>query len=147
MLRRGGAYRPDRSGPGGPFGPFGLSGCGHDEEGRTFHLVYTECAVLSVTDPALAGQPFLAAPNEMEAFLAGQLTAAQQAGDTAPGLDARQETVVLLALSAGLGLSVLLGQRSADDATAVLRYHLGRLFPAPAAAPQDGGLAGRRKVE
>ncbi|MFF2814743.1 hypothetical protein ACFVT9_04315 [Kitasatospora cineracea] len=47
--------------------------------------------------------------------------------------------MVLLALSAGLGLSVLLGRRSADDATAVLRYHLGRLFPAPAAGPQGVG--------
>ncbi|ROR33918.1 hypothetical protein [Kitasatospora cineracea] len=73
-----------------------MPGARHDldpdarEEGRTFHLVYTEYAVLSVTDPALAGQPFLAAPNETGAFLAGQLTAAQQAGDTAPGLDARR---------------------------------------------------------
>ncbi|MFJ4593638.1 TetR/AcrR family transcriptional regulator [Kitasatospora sp. NPDC088861] len=100
-----------------------------DEESRTFHLVYTEYAVLSITDPALAGQSFLAAPNEMEDFLVGQLTAARQAGDTDPRTDARQEAVVLLAVSAGLGLSVLLGQRTADDAVAVLRYHLGRLFP------------------
>ncbi|MFJ1933147.1 TetR/AcrR family transcriptional regulator [Kitasatospora sp. NPDC088160] len=100
-----------------------------DEESRTFHLVYTEYAVLSITDPALAGQSFLAAPNEMEDFLVGQLTAARQAGDTDPRMDARQEAVVLLAVSAGLGLSVLLGQRTADDAVAVLRYHLGRLFP------------------
>ncbi|WP_380280921.1 TetR/AcrR family transcriptional regulator [Kitasatospora purpeofusca] len=100
-----------------------------DDESRTFHLVYTEYAVLSVTDPALAGQAFLAAPNEMEGFLVAQLTAAQRAGDTDPQLDARQEAVVLLAVSAGLGLSVLLGQRTADDAAAVLRYHLGRLFP------------------
>ncbi|MDH6114893.1 AcrR family transcriptional regulator [Kitasatospora sp. MAP12-15] len=100
-----------------------------DEESRTFHLVYTEYAVLSVTDPVLAGQPFLAAPNEMEDFLVGRLTAAQQAGDTDPRLDARQEAVILLAASAGLGLSVLLGQRTANDAAAVLHYHLGRLFP------------------
>ncbi|MFF3006508.1 TetR/AcrR family transcriptional regulator [Kitasatospora sp. NPDC057940] len=100
-----------------------------DEESRTFHLVYTEYAVLSITDPALAGQSFLAAPNEMEDFLVGQLTAARQAGDTDPRTDARQEAVVLLAVSAGLGLSVLLGQRTADDAVAVLHYHLGRLFP------------------
>ncbi|MFF2953781.1 TetR/AcrR family transcriptional regulator [Kitasatospora sp. NPDC057965] len=100
-----------------------------DEESRTFHLVYTEYAVLSVTDPALGGQSFLAAPNEMEGFLVAQLTAAQQAGDTDPRLDVRQEAVVLLAVSAGLGLSVLLGQRTAEDATAVLHYHLGRLFP------------------
>jgi AcrR family transcriptional regulator len=100
-----------------------------DEESRSFPLVYTEYAVLSVTDPALAGQSFMAAPNEMEGFLVAQLTAAQQSGDAAPGLDARQEAVVLLAVSAGLGLSVLLGQRTADDATSVLRYHLARLFP------------------
>ncbi|MFJ2808668.1 TetR/AcrR family transcriptional regulator [Kitasatospora sp. NPDC087271] len=102
-----------------------------DEESRTFHLVYTEYAVLSITDPALAGQSFLAAPNEMEDFLVGQLTTARQAGDTDPRMDARQEAVVLLAVSAGLGLSVLLGQRTADDAVAVLHYHLGRLFPGP----------------
>ncbi|MFE4516195.1 TetR/AcrR family transcriptional regulator [Kitasatospora sp. NPDC056783] len=99
-----------------------------DEESRAFHLVHTEYAVLSVTDPALAGAEFLAAPNEMEAFLVGQLTAAQEAGATDPQLDPRQEAVVLLAVSAGLGLSVLLGQRTAEDAIAVLRYHLGRIF-------------------
>ncbi|MCC9308946.1 TetR/AcrR family transcriptional regulator [Kitasatospora sp. RB6PN24] len=100
-----------------------------DEESRTFHLVYTEYAVLSVTDPALGGRPFLAAPDEMEEFLVAQLTTAQRAGDADPELDARQEAVVLLAVSAGLGLSVLLGQRTAGDAAAVLHYHLGRLFP------------------
>ncbi|MQS15845.1 TetR/AcrR family transcriptional regulator [Streptomyces kaniharaensis] len=100
-----------------------------DEESRIFHLVYTEYAVLSITDPALGGQPFLAAPNEMEGFLVGQLEAAQQAGDADPRVDAGQEAVVLLSVSAGLGLSVLLGQRTAGDATAVLHYHLGRLFP------------------
>ncbi|MFE4360137.1 TetR/AcrR family transcriptional regulator [Kitasatospora sp. NPDC056800] len=100
-----------------------------DEESRAFHLIHTEYAVLSVTDPALGGPQFLAAPNEMEAFLAAQLTAAQQAGTAAPQLDPHQEAVVLLAVSAGLGLSVLLGQRTAEAATTVLRYHLGRLFP------------------
>ncbi|MGW3233571.1 TetR/AcrR family transcriptional regulator [Kitasatospora sp. NPDC001095] len=100
-----------------------------DEESRAFHLIYTEYAVLSVTDPALGGQPFLAAPNEMEAFLAAQLTAARQAGDAIPGLDPRQEAVVLLAVSAGLGLSVLLDQRTAEEAVGALHYHLGRIFP------------------
>ncbi|MFF2548874.1 TetR/AcrR family transcriptional regulator [Kitasatospora sp. NPDC058063] len=100
-----------------------------DEESRAFHLIHTEYAVLSVTDPALGGPQFLAAPDEMEAFLTAQLTAAQQAGAADPRLDARHEAVVLLAVSAGLGLSVLLDQRTADQATTVLRYHLGRLFP------------------
>ncbi|MFB7665878.1 TetR/AcrR family transcriptional regulator [Kitasatospora sp. NPDC056138] len=110
-----------------------------DEESRTFHLVYTEYAVLSITDPALAGQLFLSAPDEMEDFLVGRLAAAQHAGDTDPRIDARQEAVVLLAVSAGLGLSVLLGQRTADDATAVLHYHLGRLFPGSRAFDGDSG--------
>ncbi|MFE7591267.1 TetR/AcrR family transcriptional regulator [Kitasatospora sp. NPDC057512] len=99
------------------------------EESRAFHLIHTEYAVLSVTDPALGGPQFLSAPNEMEAFLTAQLTAAQQAGAADQQLDPRQEAVVLLAVSAGLGLSVLLGQRTAEAATTVLRYHLGRLFP------------------
>ncbi|WP_316519960.1 TetR/AcrR family transcriptional regulator [Kitasatospora brasiliensis] len=102
-----------------------------DEESRAFHLIYTEYAVLSVTDPGLGGQQFLAAPSEMEAFLAAQLTAAQRDGAAAPGLDPHQEAVVLLAVSAGLGLSVLLNQRTADEAVAVLHYHLGRIFPTP----------------
>ncbi|WP_035858692.1 TetR/AcrR family transcriptional regulator [Kitasatospora cheerisanensis] len=95
-----------------------------DEESRTFHLVYTAYAVLSVTDPALAARSFLAAPNEMEAFLVAHLTAA--------GLpEPDHEAVVLLALSAGLGLSVLLGQRTPEAATTVLHHHLSRLFPTP----------------
>ncbi|MFJ8430967.1 TetR/AcrR family transcriptional regulator [Kitasatospora sp. NPDC094019] len=99
-----------------------------DEEGRVFHLVHTEYAVLSLTDPALGGRDFLVAPDEMEAFLVGQLEAAQRSGEADPRLDARQEAAILLAASAGLGLSVLLGQRTPAEAVAALRYHLGRLF-------------------
>ncbi|MFJ4668562.1 TetR family transcriptional regulator C-terminal domain-containing protein [Kitasatospora purpeofusca] len=102
-----------------------------DRESLVFHLLHTEYAVLSVTDPALGGRAFLAAPDEMEGFLVGQLEAAQRSGDADPRLDARQEAALLLAASAGLGLSVLLGQRTPDDAVAALRYHLGRLFTAP----------------
>ncbi|KJS55015.1 TetR family transcriptional regulator [Streptomyces rubellomurinus subsp. indigoferus] len=109
-----------------------------DEESRVFHLVHTEYAVLSVTDPALGGRPFLAAPDAMEAFLVTHLTAARDAGTADPGLDPRHEAVVLLAASAGLGLSVLLGQRTPEDATAVLRYHLGRVLPTRPATTQDG---------
>ncbi|MEV7598465.1 TetR/AcrR family transcriptional regulator [Kitasatospora sp. NPDC089797] len=94
-----------------------------DGESRAFHLIHTEYAVLSVTDPALAGPAFLAAPDEMEAFLAARLAAAGVTGD------ARREAVLLMAASAGLGLSVLLGQRTADDAADVLRHHLDRILP------------------
>ncbi|WP_051967252.1 TetR/AcrR family transcriptional regulator [Kitasatospora mediocidica] len=115
-----------------------------DEESRIFHLVHTEYAVLSITDRALGGQRFLAAPKEMEGFLISQLAAAQQAGDADPHLDARQEAVVLLAVSAGLGLSVLLGQRTADDANAVLRYHLGRLFHGGGGSDEGGKASAGR---
>jgi hypothetical protein len=40
------------------------------------------------------------------------------------------EAVSLLAMSAGLGTSVLAGQSSAEQAQAVIDYHLDRLFPA-----------------
>lgn len=100
-----------------------------DEESRIFHLVYTAYAVLAVTDPALAAQRFMDAPNAMEEFLLGQVRIAAEAGDLAHGIDPRAETVGLLAMSAGLGTSVLLGQRGVDDARTVLRYHLDRIMP------------------
>jgi AcrR family transcriptional regulator len=102
-----------------------------DEESRTFHLVYTAYAVLAVTDEKLAAQPFIDAPNTMEDFLVAQLEAAQRTGDIAADLDARTEAISLLALSAGLGTSVLLGQRSTKDALRILKYHLNRLTPKP----------------
>jgi AcrR family transcriptional regulator len=101
-----------------------------DEESRIFHLVYTAYAVLAVTDPALAAQRFMDAPNAMEEFLLGHLRAAGEAGGLAPGVDPRAETVGLLAMSAGLGTSVLLGQRGVAEALEVLRYHLDRIMPA-----------------
>jgi AcrR family transcriptional regulator len=100
-----------------------------DEESRTFHLVYTAYAVLAVTDNQLAAQPFIDGPNAMENVLVTQLRAAQQAGEMAPELDARTEAISLLAMSAGLGTSVLLGQRTQRDALTVLRYHLERIMP------------------
>ncbi|MFI1968713.1 TetR family transcriptional regulator [Streptomyces cinnamoneus] len=99
-----------------------------DEESRVFHLVYTAYAVLAVTDEALAAQPFIDGPRAAEDLLTRQLEAAREEGAAVPGLDARTEAIGLLAMSAGLGTSVLVGQRSAEAATAVLRHHLDRLF-------------------
>lgn len=102
-----------------------------DERSRIFHLAYTSYAVLAVTDEALAAHPFLAAPDAMETFVAGQLTRAQADGDLAASLDPCAETVALLAMAAGLGVAVLAGQRSAESALTVLRGQLTRLIPAP----------------
>ncbi|MGW7821579.1 TetR/AcrR family transcriptional regulator [Streptomyces puniciscabiei] len=99
-----------------------------DEESRLFHHLYTSYAVLSVTDEALAAQPFIKDPDTAEITLTGLLQQAADAGLLRAGADPHAEAVGLLAMSAGLGTSVLVGQRDAESATAVLRYHLDRIF-------------------
>ncbi|OIJ94888.1 TetR family transcriptional regulator [Streptomyces sp. MUSC 14] len=99
-----------------------------DEESRLFHHLYTSYAVLSVTDEALAAQPFIKDPDAAEITLIGLLQQADDAGLLQAGTDTRTEAVGLLAMSAGLGTSVLVGQRDAESAAAVLRYHLDRIF-------------------
>ncbi|KJY39150.1 MULTISPECIES: TetR/AcrR family transcriptional regulator [Streptomyces] len=102
-----------------------------DEESRTFHLLYSSYAILSVTDEALAAQPFIDNPDAAEDALAGLIAGAQEAGLADPGADARTEAVSLLAMAATLGTSILVGQRGPESATAVLRHHLDRIFTAP----------------
>jgi AcrR family transcriptional regulator len=99
-----------------------------DEESRAFHLVYTSYAVLAVTDPALAAQPFIRNPDAAEEVLAGLLRQAQEADLVAPGVDVQLEAASLLAMSAGLGTGVLVNQRSPRSAVAVLEHHLNRIF-------------------
>ncbi|MEV4744676.1 TetR/AcrR family transcriptional regulator [Streptomyces sp. NPDC049555] len=99
-----------------------------DDESRTFHLVHTAYAVLSVTDEALAAQPFTEDPDAAENAVAGLLQRAKDADLVPEGTDVRTEAITLLALSAGLGTSVLVGQRTVESATTVLRHHLDRLF-------------------
>ncbi|MCQ0022813.1 TetR family transcriptional regulator C-terminal domain-containing protein [Streptomyces somaliensis DSM 40738] len=99
-----------------------------DEESRVFHLVYTSYAVLSVTDRALAAQPFVRDPDAAEGALLGLLRRAEEDGLVRPGVDVRVEAVSLLALSAGLGTGVLVGQRDPEGAAAVLDHHLDRIF-------------------
>ncbi|MEU9717633.1 TetR/AcrR family transcriptional regulator [Streptomyces sp. NPDC047976] len=108
-----------------------------DEESRTFHLLYSSYAILSVTDEALAAQPFIDNPDAAEDALAGLLAQAREAGLTGPDIDARTEAIGLLAMAGTLGTAILVGQRGPDSAIAVLRHHLDRIFtpPPPAAGP------------
>jgi AcrR family transcriptional regulator len=99
-----------------------------DEESRTFHLVYTSYAVLAVTDEALAAQPFIKKPDAVEDAVTDLFQRAQDAHLARPDTDARVEAISLLAMSAGLGTSVLVGQRSPESAAAVLVHHLDRIF-------------------
>lgn len=99
-----------------------------DEESRTFHHLYTSYAVLSVTDPALAAQPFIKRPDAAEDALTGLLRKARDADLLRPGADPRLEAIGLLATSAGLGSSVLVGRRGQESAMAVLDHHLNRVL-------------------
>jgi AcrR family transcriptional regulator len=102
-----------------------------DEERRTFTILYTAYFALSLTDPALAIAPLVKNSGVVIDVVAAQLRAAQAAGDTPAGLDPDLEAFSLVAMSAGLGTSVLGGQSSPEQAQAVIDYQLHRLFPAP----------------
>ena len=101
-----------------------------DDERRTFTILYTAYFALSLTEPALAIAPLVKNSGAVIDVVAAQLRAAQAAGDTPADLDPDLEALSLLALSAGLGTSVLGGQSSPEQAQAVIDYHLHRLFPA-----------------
>jgi hypothetical protein len=62
--------------------------------------------------------------------VAAQLRAAQAAGDMPDHREPGLEALTLVAMSAGLGTSVLAGQSSVEQAQAVTDYQLERLFPA-----------------
>jgi AcrR family transcriptional regulator len=102
-----------------------------DEGSRLDQLAWTAYYAAGLTDPeGTAGLTAdgLRGPNALETHLAGVLRGAQQAGAVDPGRDPRAEVVALLAMANGLTSSVLGGQRTVDDAEAVLRYRLDRLF-------------------
>jgi AcrR family transcriptional regulator len=103
-----------------------------DDERRTFTVLYTAYFALSLTEPALAIAPLARNSGVVIDVVAGQLRAAQAAGDAPACLDPDAEALGLLAMSAGLGTSVLSGQSSPERAQAVIDYHLDRLFPASA---------------
>ncbi|MEV6230980.1 TetR family transcriptional regulator C-terminal domain-containing protein [Saccharopolyspora shandongensis] len=101
-----------------------------DEASRAFHLVGASYAVLAMTDPELADQPFVAGLNHLEAQLADALRKAQTDGELSGDRDASVEAARLIALNHGLGTAVLVGQRTGEDAEAVLRCHVDELFAA-----------------
>jgi AcrR family transcriptional regulator len=101
-----------------------------DDERRTFTILYTAYFALSLTDPALAIAPLVRNSAAVIDVVAAQLRVAKAAGETPAHVDPDLEAVSLLAMSAGLGTSVLAGQSSPGQAQAVIDYHLNRLFPA-----------------
>jgi AcrR family transcriptional regulator len=100
-----------------------------DEDSRTFTVIWTSYLALSLTDPGLTMGPLARGSDVVIDVIAAQLRMAQEAGQMPPGLDAGLEATSLVALSAGLGTSVLVRDRDAGQAWAVIRYQLDRLLP------------------
>lgn len=81
-------------------------------------------------------------PDKVESLLAKHIAAAQEAGEVAADVTPALTAAALLALTNGLGSSVLGGQRDGAAALQILHDQLGRLFraeessnPAPAPPP------------
>jgi AcrR family transcriptional regulator len=100
-----------------------------DEDSREFNVIWTSYLALSLTDPGLAMGPLARGSDVVIDVIAAQLRAAQKAGQMPAGLDPGLEATSLVALSAGLGTSVLVRDRDAGQAWAVLGYQLDRLLP------------------
>jgi AcrR family transcriptional regulator len=100
-----------------------------DEDSRVFHVIWTSYLALSLTDPGLDLGPLVRDSNVVIDVIAAQLRKAQEAGQLPSGTDTRMEATSLVALSAGLSNSVLIGDRDAAQAWAVIRYQLDRLLP------------------
>ena len=119
-----------------------------DDDRRTFYVVYTAYLALSLTDPALAIAPLVKNSDAVTVVVAAQLRAAQAADDTPAHLNPDLEALSLMAMSAGLATSVLVGQSSIQQAQAVIDYHLERLFlasrPALYPAPMKLPVTSRR---
>ncbi len=99
-----------------------------DAESRRITRTYAAYYALVLSEPRLAEQHGTTYPDMLESFLAKQVRAAQQSGDIVAGCDPELTAAGLLAMTNGLGSSVLGGQRSGEAALAILAHHLDELF-------------------
>ncbi|BCJ47445.1 transcriptional regulator [Actinoplanes ianthinogenes] len=99
-----------------------------DEESVRLTRAYTGFYTLVFSEPELDKRHGTTYPDRLESLLAGQITEAQEAGDVAPDVDPALTAAALLALTNGLGSSVLGGQRDGAAALRILNNQLDRLF-------------------
>ncbi|MED7949740.1 TetR/AcrR family transcriptional regulator [Kitasatospora sp. NPDC058201] len=102
-----------------------------DPESRRITRTYAAYYTLVLNDPEVMEKHGARQPEVLEGFLAKQLRAAQEAGEIALGRDPGIAAAGLLAMVNGLGSSVLGGQRTGDEALAILARHLEELFLTP----------------
>jgi AcrR family transcriptional regulator len=114
-----------------------------DEESVRLTRAYTGFYTLVFSSEAeMATRHGATYPDKLESLLATHIVAAQEAGEVAADVDPALTAAALLALTNGLGSSVLGGQRDGAAALRILHDQLGRLFhagksstPAPVRAP------------
>ncbi len=99
-----------------------------DEESRLFQRVWSAYAILAMNDQELAKKPFVEGPKRLEKQLATIFASGQERGELLESIAPLIESARLLALNHGLGMSVLVGQRTPKQAMAILHYHLDSIF-------------------
>ena len=86
-------------------------------------------AVLAMTDAEISDRAFVERPNRLPRRIAETLERGKTGGEFRTSLDAEMEATILLGLIHGLGTAVLVGQQTAETATAGMTFHLDRLTP------------------
>ncbi|WP_211304036.1 TetR/AcrR family transcriptional regulator [Pseudosporangium ferrugineum] len=99
-----------------------------DEESVRLTRAYTGFYTLVFSEPELGERHGATYPDKLESLLAKQITLAQEAGEVASDVDPVLTAAALVALTHGLGSSVLGGQRDGAAALRILEYQLDRLF-------------------
>jgi AcrR family transcriptional regulator len=98
-----------------------------DEERRNRHLVHAAYFLRFLTEPALAAVARDAAPS-LDGLLATLLAQAQESGQVPADLDTAAEAAFLVAGAEGLQTTVLLGQRTPEQAVTLIDRQLDRVF-------------------
>ncbi|MFI7641408.1 TetR/AcrR family transcriptional regulator [Nonomuraea sp. NPDC049400] len=99
-----------------------------DAESRRIARTYAAFYSFVLSDPQFAEKHGTPQPDTLEAFLAKQIRAAQQAGEVPAEVDPKVKAAGLLAMTNGLVSSVLGKQRTGETALAILTSHLDELW-------------------
>ncbi|GLY69116.1 TetR/AcrR family transcriptional regulator [Amycolatopsis taiwanensis] len=99
-----------------------------DEERHSRYLVHVAFFVRFLADEDLA-KAVRDGPRALEDLVTDLIRQGQELGRARPDIDARAEAAFLLAGAEGLQASMLLGQRTPDDAVALLDHQIDRIFP------------------
>src|SRR2546423_768872 len=108
-----------------------------DEESRTSILLFLNFYIASLTDAALASARLMEATRWTVPFMADLIRTAQTLGQAAGDIDAEKEAMLLMTALSGIGLGVLAGLHTSEEAVDAVRYRLRPILPPPG-APRRG---------